>query len=388
MEKSIITHEQYEEIIKLYPESPRRISQILPILASILIGLSLLTFVASNWDGIPQITRLAILTVTMISFYTSGYTLYKKGHQWLGQGLLSLGVVSFGASMILVGQMFHLVAYDARVFVLWALAGLGLLYLYRKPVFFLLASVLIFSGQIYSFSSFSTISWTLLLLTGIGLGKFAYQDVNPLSGWVLSILLHIQAVLLIISRDIAWSWVAFVPLGLYAIGMFLRRKPIAQGFLVLPTIFSFFFSMLMVFIHEHVYDSAEFITSPFAYFIGFIAVLLVVLWQGHGNKGKWLPLILFLPFFFLTHGDVAYLISMFVFSAILIFYGDHQYDAVTARIGVFLFMLSSFIGYIQLAWDFLDKSFFFLIGGLLLFSIHWILKKRRLWMTKGEDKDK
>lgn len=153
VEKQIITREQYEEILNLYPETPQRMSQMLPILASVLIGLSLLTFVASNWEVIPQIARLAVLVVTTVGFYFSGYVSYRREHTWVGQGLLGLGVVSFGASMILIGQMFHLVAYDAGVFVLWSLAGLGVLYLYRRTFFLLLLSALLLGGQIYAISS-------------------------------------------------------------------------------------------------------------------------------------------------------------------------------------------------------------------------------------------
>lgn len=383
VEKQIITREQYEEILNLYPETPQRMSQMLPILASVLIGLSLLTFVASNWEVIPQIARLAVLVVTTVGFYFSGYVSYRREHTWVGQGLLGLGVVSFGASMILIGQMFHLVAYDAGVFVLWSLAGLGVLYLYRRTFFLLLLSALLLGGQIYAISSFDQASWFLFGLTVFGLGAMAYQSKHVFVGWILAFLIGIQSILLLVSFDVAWSWVGLVPVALYIIGLSLQERPIAQGFLVWPPLYGFIFAILMVFVHEHAYGEAEFLANPVSYLISFVIMTLLAIWKSGGEKGKWIPLLLFAPFFYFTHGDVMYLIVMFVYSALLIFVGDHEMDQVKSRVGVFLFMLSSFVGYIQLAWDFLDKSLFFLMGGLLLFAIHWILRKRNRWISKG-----
>lgn len=384
VEKEIISQQQYKEIMKLYPESPRRITQILPILASILVGLSLLTFVASNWDGIPDMGRMAILILTMVGFYSSGFYVYRQGHIWVGQGLLALGVVSFGASMILMGQMFHLIAYDARVFVLWSLAGLGLMYLYRLPLFFLLTAVLLFVGQIYAMVSFQEASWVLLGLTIFGLGTYAYRSNTFYSGWIMAFLIGLQTILIMVSEEVAWSWVSLVPIGVYVVGLFLGDKPIAQGFIAWPAAFGFAFSIIMIFIHEQAYDEPEFLANTFAYSSIYLVLFALSIWKSRREKGKLLPLLLFLPLFYLPFGDIAYLAVIFIFSSLMIYFGDESDDRWQSNLGVFLFMLSSFVGYIQLAWDFLDKSLFFLIGGLLLFAIHWILRKRNRWIGKGE----
>lgn len=384
VEKEIISQQQFEEIVKLYPEPPRRITQILPILASVLVGLSLLTFVASNWDGISHLGRIAILLLTMTGFYTSGFYLYRQGHIWVGQGLLALGVVSFGANIILIGQMFHLIAYDAGLFILWAMASLGMLYLFRLKLFFLMTAVLLFAGQIYAMVSFQEASWVLLGLTIFGLGTFAYQSNQSDNGWIMAFLIGLQAILLMVSEEVAWSWVSLVPIGIYVIALGLGDKPIAQGFTAWASAFSFAFSTLMIFIHEHAYDDPEFLGNTIAYFILFSILFGISIWKSRGEKRNWLPLLLFLPLFYLPYGDMAYLAVIFMYSSFMIYMGDEANQRWQSNLGVFLFMFSSFVGYIQLAWDFLDKSLFFLVGGLLLFAIHWTLRKRNHWMGKGE----
>ncbi|WP_167577747.1 DUF2157 domain-containing protein [Ammoniphilus sp. YIM 78166] len=382
VEKNIISPEQLEEIIKLYPESPRRISQLLPILASVLIGLSLLTFVASNWNGIPDIARLILLIATTVGFYATGFV---RGQiSWVGQGLIGLGVVSFGASVILIGQMFHLIAYDATVFVLWSLAALGTLYLFRRTFFYLLSSALLLGGQIYSIASFDHVSWLLFILTILGLGIYSYHTKHEYAGWILSFSIGIQSIFLLITSDMAWSWITLIFFFLYVVGLALGKRPMAQGFLAWPAIFSFIFTVFMVFLHEHIYQESAFLANPFLYLPLFSILVFLAIWLSRGLKAKWLPMLLFLPLFFFTYADLAYLVILFVYSSGLIFLGDQEGNSSVSKLGVFLFMLSSFIGYVQLAWDFLDKSIFFLIGGLLLFGIHWFLRRRSQWMTKGE----
>jgi uncharacterized membrane protein len=385
VQKKIITHEQYEEILKLYPTTHQRVVHVLPIFASVLVALSLLTFVASNWEAIPQLGRLAVLFATMIGFYLSGFYAYRNSHEWVGQGLLVMGVISFGASMILIGQMFHLIAYGARLFVFWSLAAVTLLYMYRRYVFYFLTAALLLAGQIYSASSFHEASGVLLALTLIGLGHFTYKAESAILGWILAPLISVQTILLwTIERD-AWAWICIVPMGIYVIGLWLEERPISVGFLTWPAIFGFSFSTLMVFVHRYLYQDSSFLSKPLPFLIFFFVLFIMAIWKTRGQKGKWLPLILLLPLFYLSIGDIAYLVVMFLYASLLIYFGDQENLRVKSNIGVFLFMFSSLVGYVQIAWDFLDKSLFFLIGGLILFSIHWILRKRKRWLVKGGD---
>jgi LPXTG-motif cell wall-anchored protein len=42
-----------------------------------------------------------------------------------------------------------------------------------------------------------------------------------------------------------------------------------------------------------------------------------------------------------------------------------------------LFLLITMTAYGKLAWNFMDKSFFFIIGGVLLLTLSWFLGRRR-----------
>jgi uncharacterized membrane protein len=109
-------------------------------------------------------------------------------------------------------------------------------------------------------------------------------------------------------------------------------------------------------------------------------------------------LALFLPFVYLeAWTDMSflfYLIAVFGFSLLLLLRGYDVESRMRVNLGTFLFLLSCFFAYAKLTWGFLDRSLFFLVGGLLLFGLSWFLNQRRKrWLAqqaqavKGGDGD-
>ena len=49
-------------------------------------------------------------------------------------------------------------------------------------------------------------------------------------------------------------------------------------------------------------------------------------------------------------------------------------DRVT--LGTVLFIITTAVAYFKLTWGFMDKSLFFLLGGILLLSLSWYLRRR------------
>jgi uncharacterized membrane protein len=76
-ELGIVTPQQYEQILHLYTEKKHAIG-LIPILGSILVALGILSFVAANWQAIPQLLRLIIIIAAMAGFYGAGETLLKR----------------------------------------------------------------------------------------------------------------------------------------------------------------------------------------------------------------------------------------------------------------------------------------------------------------------
>ncbi|QNP53576.1 DUF2157 domain-containing protein [Hymenobacter qilianensis] len=60
VKKGIISPEQHRQLLELYPEDARAIG-LLPLLGSLLVGLSALSLVAANWQGLPEWLRIGLL---------------------------------------------------------------------------------------------------------------------------------------------------------------------------------------------------------------------------------------------------------------------------------------------------------------------------------------
>jgi hypothetical protein len=93
------------------------------------------------------------------------------------------------------------------------------------------------------------------------------------------------------------------------------------------------------------------------------------------SAGEW---ILFLPLVFSPAGvDILYLIALFLFSLYVLWRGYAEEWRTKINLGTVLFIMTTMIGYGKLTWDFMDKSLFFIIGGVILLGLSWFLNRRK-----------
>ena len=100
------------------------------IVGAALIGGGAISFVAANWDSIPIPVRIGLLVSTMLGCEIAGFVLWKvKGtRENLGQALVALGALVFGASVFLIAQMYHLRGEPQVAFGIWTIGALALAY--------------------------------------------------------------------------------------------------------------------------------------------------------------------------------------------------------------------------------------------------------------------
>ena len=122
----LVSGEQADAIAARYPDSAddaRRgsIVQALAVIGAIVAGLGVVLFFAANWDAIPRPLRVALLVAALLGAYGGGWTLRhgRATRPNVGGALLLLGGILFGASIFLVGQMYHVQAHDPFAFLLW-----------------------------------------------------------------------------------------------------------------------------------------------------------------------------------------------------------------------------------------------------------------------------
>ncbi|WP_176223987.1 DUF2157 domain-containing protein [Thalassobacillus devorans] len=381
VDKGIIEKDQLEEIIKLYPN--RNQKPVLLTLAAIFIGLGFLSFIASNWGAIPHIARMAIIILAMLGFYLAGDHVYRKRSEAVGVSLLIIAVLIFGSGIFLTGQMYNYTSFSAFPFFIWALAALLVFALFEERTLFILAIIIVTVGQVYSVGNFSEYHLLLGLLFLFGFGHFVYHRADWLYGTLFALSYMLQALILSLVEHESFQWLILYLLVLYVTGHVVSKPGIRIPFTKLSVAGMFILAIWQVFMLEIDYF-IESINGDILFLVIW-AVLMVaavyLLWS-RDNLILMLNLVLFLPVFFLEAGSMLVLMLLFIYALgwLLRGYQTEESDLVTK--GTVAFVLSTIVAYIQLAWDFMDKSLFFFIGGILLFLLSFFLERKRRNLSK------
>jgi uncharacterized membrane protein len=174
----------------------------LAILAAILIGAAIITFVSANWQDMPRIVRLGLLLLLIWAGFVAGAWRTSRGDKAFGEGLLFIGGISFGASIALVGQMYHLSGADeTAVLVWWTGCAAGAAFI-GSPALTALCAVLV-GARLLAFSDGIDITirdyvaWGMWLVS-VGL---AYMNQSRTSRHLLLLALLCLALFEIIRED-------------------------------------------------------------------------------------------------------------------------------------------------------------------------------------------
>jgi uncharacterized membrane protein len=99
-----------------------RATTALAVIGAVAVGFGVIGFVAANWEEMSHGFRLALLTAAVAGSYAGAYHLRERtgSRPRIGEALYLLGVLLFGASLFLVGQMYNVQAHDPLALLLWA----------------------------------------------------------------------------------------------------------------------------------------------------------------------------------------------------------------------------------------------------------------------------
>lgn len=180
VDKQLISVDQARTICGLYGvdydevRSRSTAYRVLVILGFLFIGLSLITVIGANWDAIPRGVRMAGLLVLTAATHGLAIRQHLSGRTSSAAGLFFLGNLFYGASIVLIAQIYHLGEHMPDGVFLWAFGSLpfavllcnprltmfsgllALLWFYLEfrtgflaPVFFSVAFTLFLAAEVY-----------------------------------------------------------------------------------------------------------------------------------------------------------------------------------------------------------------------------------------------
>jgi uncharacterized membrane protein len=123
-----------------------RLVSIVALVGAVVVGLGVILFFAANWSAIPHLVRLTMLVALTVGAYAGGDRL-RGTRPRLAHALVVLGVLLFGTSIFLVGQMENVSTHDPLAFLLWAGAATAMATLWRSMPLATLAILLVAAWQ-------------------------------------------------------------------------------------------------------------------------------------------------------------------------------------------------------------------------------------------------
>lgn len=101
-----------------------RLPAIVAMLGTVLLACAAMTFVAANWQEIPKAGRLAILFGTLWACYGAAGWSHARGWSIFYQASIVLGCAVFGASIMLIAQMYHINRHYPDGIMVWGIGTL------------------------------------------------------------------------------------------------------------------------------------------------------------------------------------------------------------------------------------------------------------------------
>ncbi|WP_027853202.1 DUF2157 domain-containing protein [Marinobacterium litorale] len=115
---------------------------VLTSLAALFVGLALILIVSHNWDDIPRMTRMLGLIGLTLVVNLIGFRLLLMSRRSAAVIWLFFGSISYGMSIMLIAQIYHLGAHYPDGIYWWALGVLPLIPITRSRLIALLVLVL------------------------------------------------------------------------------------------------------------------------------------------------------------------------------------------------------------------------------------------------------
>jgi uncharacterized membrane protein len=119
-EQGWLTEEGYRAILAERAQSKLpSVTAALATIGAALFGFAAISFVAANWEEIAPLYRTALLVSLMWSAYGAAAYLFKKSLPDFGQAAALAGIIIFGATIMLVSQMYNINRYWPDLILLW-----------------------------------------------------------------------------------------------------------------------------------------------------------------------------------------------------------------------------------------------------------------------------
>lgn len=161
------------------PPRQSRFAAVLATIAAVLLGFAAMTFVAANWEQMSRLARIGLLVVGLWSAYAAAAALIARGLHVFAHGAVLAGAGLFGASIMLVAQMYHLDGNPPDAVLLWAVGALLAGLVFRSNATLALTLVLVVVWSTWETSLRAGVHWAFLPAWAVATLALSRQNWAP-----------------------------------------------------------------------------------------------------------------------------------------------------------------------------------------------------------------
>ena len=376
VEDGLITADARGRILQRY-EVARQFPTVVLTLGVVMIGIGLLSFIAANWREIPAWLKVLLIILGYAGCAGGAYQAERRGHPSIAGALLLLSGFMLLGGIALMSQIFHIQGSLEGLLVVWLVAYLPTLLLAKNLSIYIL----------YEIVALVYMNWTYVRYHEFGrhFDRGSELLFNP-----LTLVMPYQPLLLMVLLG-AVAWWAWREGQEQALGSVQKDESFLKAFFVGGTtrrIFFFNFYLLNWFGWICVMNSTGRTVVPF--FLGIVAIGGAIEFCASKLDSSDLDLqglsciaisglILSFPFVW-DYRSYRYdtgLAGPLVCSALLAAFLIHRIIRGKRGNGfaVFLFCCLLMRWYFDMFYSFMDKSVFFITGGVILLLIAWGYRK-------------
>ena len=99
-------------------------ASVFAILGAVLFGFAVMSFVAANWTAMSKLVRLGLLFATLWACYGAALLLFQRQLNAFAHAAVLGGIAVFGASIMLIAQMYHMEGNPPDAVLMWAVGAL------------------------------------------------------------------------------------------------------------------------------------------------------------------------------------------------------------------------------------------------------------------------
>lgn len=374
-----LTKKKVEELRATLPEADSNHAiRIFSALGAVLVGLGVILFVASNWSYLTPLFKTVLLMAGMLLSGGFGYyfAYEKKTYEKTGLALLFVNVLIFGASIFLVGQIYNLPLNFWWGMMLWFLGAAFFAYVLESKLHLWLSVPLFvfFLGWVRTevvrgFSEFDFLfdsrTNILSLLPILGLGLVALA------------VLHRKKKYLHFGESTLFNW-----------GIFLVLFPVVVSTVDKEVFFPIFdltfdrIAVATIVVSAALGVAASLVgtfkTNQGRYSIGALGLYLVFLYV----IAKVPDMLGFTVSYYdsppmVTGLFVVHILMALVLLMTVIWYGTMLRLPALINMGIVGLGIGILIQYFSWAFEQLDRSLMFVLGGVLILGLSAILERQR-----------